>query len=166
MSAPPPDNSVPMEERERLVAESAMFGSLSPEARAFVAHHLEPVNLPGGAHLMREGEAGDSLFFVAVGRLRVTMTRDDGTEALLAELGRGEVVGELAVMTNEPRSADVTALRDSQVLELSGDAFSEPGRASSPTHCAGSRRRSCADSCARCARAAPPARSSRSRSCR
>ena len=51
------------------------------QARAFVARTLEPVNLPGGAHLMREGEAGDSLFFVAVGRLRVTMTRDDGTEA-------------------------------------------------------------------------------------
>jgi predicted acylesterase/phospholipase RssA/CRP-like cAMP-binding protein len=114
-----------MEERERLVAESAMFGSLSSEARSFVAHHLEPVNLPGGAHLMREGEAGNSLFFVAVGRLRVTMTRDDGTETLLAELGRGEVVGELAVMTDEPRSADVTALRDSQVLELSGAAFTE-----------------------------------------
>ncbi len=112
-----------MEERERLVEESAMFGSLSPEARAFVAHHLEAVNLPGGAHLMREGDVGDSLFFVAVGRLRVTMTREDGTETLLAELGRGEVVGELAVMTNEPRTANVTALRDSQVLELSGDAF-------------------------------------------
>jgi predicted acylesterase/phospholipase RssA/CRP-like cAMP-binding protein len=113
-----------MEERERLVADSTMFGSLSAEARAFVAHHLEPVTLPGGGMLMREGEPGDSLFFVAVGRLRVTMTKDDGTETLLAELGRGEVVGELAVMTSEPRSANVTALRDSQVLELSGEAFS------------------------------------------
>jgi predicted acylesterase/phospholipase RssA/CRP-like cAMP-binding protein len=112
-----------MEERERLVAESAMFGALSAEARTFVAHHLEPVNLPGGAYLMREGEVGDSLFFVAVGRLRVTMTHADGTEAVLAELGRGEVVGELAVMTEEPRTANVAALRDSQVLELSGHAF-------------------------------------------
>ena len=61
-----------------------MFGSLSSEARAIRSRsYLEPVNLPGGAHLMREGEAGDSLFFVAVGRLRVTMTREDGTQALL-----------------------------------------------------------------------------------
>ena len=124
MSPETPGTPVPMDERERLVAESTMFGSLTPSARTFVAEHLEPVTLPGGALLMREGEQGNSLYFVAVGRLRVTMTRDDGSEMLLAELGRGEVVGELAVMTNEPRSANVTALRDSQVLELSGDAFS------------------------------------------
>ena len=106
------------------------------------------------------------MFLVAVGRLRVTMTREDGSEAVIAELGSGEVVGELAVLTDEPRSATVTALRDSQVLELSASAFAELVARVPGTPCAGSRRRSSAGSCDRCARAARPARSSRSRSCR
>lgn len=102
-----------------------MFGPLEPAARSLVCERLVPVILPGGTVLMRQGDTGDSMYLVAVGRLRVTMTRDDGTDALVAELGRGEVVGELAVMTSEPRSATVTALRDSQVLQLTTASFAE-----------------------------------------
>ena len=80
--------------------------------------------VPGRSVLMRQGETGDGLYLVAVGRLRVSIDRDDGTETVVAELGRGEVVGELALITDEPRSATVTAVRDSQVLRLSDGAFS------------------------------------------
>jgi predicted acylesterase/phospholipase RssA/CRP-like cAMP-binding protein len=102
-----------------------MFAALEADARAFVCDHLEPMVLPGGTELIRQGETGDSMYLVAVGRLRVTMTRDDGSETVVAEVGRGELVGELAVMTDEPRSATVTALRDSQVLRLTTAAFAE-----------------------------------------
>ncbi len=117
--------ALPRAELERLVDESGVFGSLDAAARAFVCDQLEAVALPGGAVLMQQGEPGDSMYLVAVGRLRVAMTRDDGTQTIVAEVGRGEVVGELAVMTDEPRSATVTALRDSQVLRLTTDAFAE-----------------------------------------
>jgi NTE family protein len=117
--------ALPEDELERLVAESAMFGPLEPPARAAVCARLAPIVLPGGSVLMHQGDTGDSLYLVAVGRLRVTMTRDDGTEVLVAEIGRGEVVGELAVMTSEARSATVTAIRDSQVLELTTESFAE-----------------------------------------
>jgi len=124
--------SVPMDEAatlrdklEHLVEESAVFGLLQPAAQSFVCEHLEAVNLPGGAVLIQEGEAADCLYLVAVGRLRVSMRGGDGTERVIAELGRGEVVGELAVITNEPRSATVTALRDSEVFKLSTSAFAQ-----------------------------------------
>jgi predicted acylesterase/phospholipase RssA/CRP-like cAMP-binding protein len=118
-------SGVRRDELERLVSRSPMFGALEPAARAFVCDHLEPVVLPGGAVLMQQGDTDDSMFLVAVGRLRVTVTHADGHETLVAELGCGEVVGELAVMSDEPRSATVTALRDSQVLELSSTSFAE-----------------------------------------
>jgi predicted acylesterase/phospholipase RssA/CRP-like cAMP-binding protein len=117
--------TVPRAELERLVGESSMFGRLDPVAQAFLRDRFEPRVLPGGAVLMRQGDAEDSLFLVAVGRLRVMVERNDGTEALVAELGRGDVVGELAVLTDERRSATVTALRDSQVFELSSASFAE-----------------------------------------
>ena len=102
-----------------------MFGLLEPAAQSFVCEHLQGVNLPGGAVLIQQGDAADCLYLVAVGRLRVSMRGDDGSDRVIAELGRGEVVGELAVITNEPRSATVTALRDSEVFKLSTSAFAQ-----------------------------------------
>ncbi len=112
-------------EVEQLVRASTVFGMLAPAAQAFVCEHLEAVNVPGGAVLIHEGDHADCLYLVAVGRLRVSMRSSDGDERVIAELGRGEIVGELAVITNEPRSATVTALRDSEVFRLSTDAFAQ-----------------------------------------
>jgi predicted acylesterase/phospholipase RssA/CRP-like cAMP-binding protein len=113
------------EEVARLVEESAVFGSLSADAREFLSSRLEVLPLRSGEALMREGDDPDALYLIVVGRLRVSMTRADQIETVVAELGRGEVVGEMALMTNEPRSATVTAVRDSEVLRLPTDAYAE-----------------------------------------
>jgi predicted acylesterase/phospholipase RssA/CRP-like cAMP-binding protein len=113
------------EELERLVAESAMLGGLDREARAFMCAHLAPRVVPGGTVLMEQGDRGDSLYLIAVGRMRVTVTRDDGSNVVVAELGRGELVGELAMLTDDRRSATVTALRDSHVYELTAQSFAD-----------------------------------------
>jgi len=117
--------AIPRDEIEHLIEESAIFKSLAPEARELLCDRFEPRTLPGGAVLMRQGEFADALYLVAVGRLRVSIEHDDGTDAVVAELSRGDVVGELALITDDPRSATVTAVRDSQVLRLSMDAFTE-----------------------------------------
>src|SRR5687767_3979893 len=117
--------AVPRDEIEHLIEDSAIFTSLSPEARELLCDRFEPRTLPGGGVLMRQGEAADALYLVSVGRLRVSIERDDGTETVVAELSRGEVVGEMALITDDPRSATVTAVRDSQVLRLSTESFAE-----------------------------------------
>ncbi|HEV3452255.1 MAG TPA: cyclic nucleotide-binding and patatin-like phospholipase domain-containing protein [Acidimicrobiia bacterium] len=117
--------ALPPDELGALLEESAVFAALDADARAFVAARLEAQNAPGGTVLVRQGDAGDCMYLVAIGRFRVTMTRPDGTEALVAEIGRGEVVGELALITTEPRTATVTAVRDGCVLRLSTDAYAE-----------------------------------------
>jgi predicted acylesterase/phospholipase RssA/CRP-like cAMP-binding protein len=119
------NQALPTGELEHLVSESAMLGGLEPEARALVCAHLELRVVPGGTVLMNQGDPADSLYLIAVGRLRVTMTRDDGSNVVVAELGRGELVGELALLTDERRSATVTALRDSQVYELTAQSFAD-----------------------------------------
>jgi lysophospholipid hydrolase len=117
--------SIPREDVERLLEESAVFRSLGPEARDLVCERFEPLTVPAGAVLIHQDEVADSLYLVVVGRMRVTMHRDDGTDNVVAERGRGQVLGELALITNEPRSATVTAVRDSQVLRLSTESFTE-----------------------------------------
>ncbi len=63
--------------------------------------------LPGAA-LVAAGERGDEAFLIAEGRLRVSLEIAGGEEAL-AILGRGEIVGEMALVDDSPRSADVFA---------------------------------------------------------
>ena len=116
---------VPRDAIERLIEESSIFKGLDASARGLLADQFESQALPGGAVLMRQGEPADALYLVSVGRFRVSIERDDGTETVVAELGRGDIVGELALITDDPRSATVTAVRDSQVLRLGTSAFTQ-----------------------------------------
>ncbi len=90
-----------------------------------VAAVMQPVNLPGGAMLFDHGDTGDTLYIVAHGRLRVSVPAVRGAQRIVAELGRGESVGEMALLTGERRSARVEAIRDSVLLALSRAAFAQ-----------------------------------------
>lgn len=97
---------------------SEMFGHVDAALLAELAAEFELVALYAGETLFRQGDPGDSLYIVVTGRLRVT-TRSNGEETVLAELGAGETVGEMAVISGEPRSATVYAMRDTQLARLS-----------------------------------------------
>ena len=58
---------------------------------------------------MREGEAGDELFVILAGRVRVIHRADDGTERTVRTYGEGDHIGELAVLRERPRIATVLA---------------------------------------------------------
>jgi predicted acylesterase/phospholipase RssA len=121
----PTTSSVSAEDAARLVAESSVFGGLSAEAQEFLTGRLGTLTVPSGDVLVRQGDEADSLYLVVFGRLRVTMTRADGSETVVAELGRGEIVGEMALLTNDRRSATVAAVRDSQVLRIPTATYTE-----------------------------------------
>jgi len=65
-----------------------------------------------------ENEAGDTLFMVAEGRIKVTILGDDGREIILSVLGPGEFFGEMALLDNEPRSATAIAAEETELLCL------------------------------------------------
>jgi len=93
---------------------------------------LTEVSIESGDWLMRKGDSGDALYIVDTGRLEVVLgepegvgREDDETMRVLRVLGRGATVGELALVTGDPRSASVLANRDSTLLRLSHDDFQE-----------------------------------------
>jgi predicted acylesterase/phospholipase RssA/CRP-like cAMP-binding protein len=96
---------------------------LDPQLLADLESELEPVTLRGGAVLMRAGERDDTVYVVVSGRLRVVAGMLEQTERVLSELGPGETIGEMALITGEPRSADVYAIRDTQLARLSKQAI-------------------------------------------
>jgi len=82
----------------------------------------ETVELAPGTILLREGEAGDSLFVVLTGELAVSK-RSGNADIPLAVVGPGEVQGELAVLEGRPRSATVRAVGPATLLRLRREAL-------------------------------------------
>ena len=102
---------------------SQFFAALNPATLNELQFELELVHLSGGEILFRAGAAGDSMYVMLSGRLRVSVERSDGGEEIIREIGRGESVGELALLTGEARSATIRAIRDSELAMLSRPAF-------------------------------------------
>ncbi|MEZ5454867.1 MAG: EAL domain-containing protein [Lysobacteraceae bacterium] len=74
--------------------------------------------------LFREGDQPTTAFLLESGRLRITARSDDG-ERLLAEIGPGELVGEMAVIDQSPRTATATAISDCVLLAIDAAQISE-----------------------------------------
>jgi EAL domain-containing protein (putative c-di-GMP-specific phosphodiesterase class I) len=74
---------------------------------------------PAGTCIFREGEHGESAFLVIRGRVKIA-TRRGGAERTLAEMGVGDVFGEVALVDSGPRSADAVALEDTDLVEIRG----------------------------------------------
>ncbi len=107
----------------------ALLGDIEPAALGLLRRHLEWLSLPGGGVLMNQGDPGDSMYLVISGRLRAYLRSEDGSEdgseRMLREMGRGQVIGEMSLYTDEPRSASVVAIRDSVLVRLGKAAFRE-----------------------------------------
>ncbi|HUT37501.1 MAG TPA: cyclic nucleotide-binding domain-containing protein, partial [Planctomycetota bacterium] len=112
--------------RERLhrsqlaAALRSLLGQLGPDVLEDIERQVAWVPLRGGELLVREGEADRSLYLLLSGRLRVTTGEAGG---VLGEVAPGESVGEIALLTGEPRSGAVRAVRDSLLARLSPEAF-------------------------------------------
>ena len=102
---------------------ASFFQSLDSTALNDLLPELDWINLAGGDTLFRAGEPGDAMYVVIAGRLRILTTRYNGSEAIIREIAPGESVGELALLTGNPRSATVRAIRDTLLARFSRDAF-------------------------------------------
>lgn len=103
----------------------AWLGDIDDATLALLRRHVEWVEVGAGETLMREGDPGDSMYLAVSGRLRAYVRDADGGERLVREMGRGQIVGEMALFTHEPRSATVVAVRDSVLVKMGDAAFRE-----------------------------------------
>lgn len=114
------------QERIRATVEH-YFGVRSEAELESILAELEPVTILGGEWLFRAGQGDGALFLIARGRLQVWGESEAadgaGQERLLGELGTGESVGEVGLLTGGTRSASVRAIRDTVLLRMDRDAF-------------------------------------------
>ncbi|HYN40581.1 MAG TPA: cyclic nucleotide-binding domain-containing protein, partial [Thermoanaerobaculia bacterium] len=99
------------------------FRPLTDDQVSGLARHARLERYTAGEALVRQGEAGGSLFVVRTGDVRVERT-DGGSTRELARIGPGSFFGEMSLLTGEPRSASVVALGEVEVVVVEKNAFS------------------------------------------
>jgi small-conductance mechanosensitive channel/CRP-like cAMP-binding protein len=107
----------PRPRRAALLRGIDLFSGFSAEERAELEQLMRERVVPKGASVVRQGEAGRSLFVLAEGVLDVTHERA-GEEVALDRLVPGDVFGEMSLLTGQPRSATVTAATEAVVFEI------------------------------------------------
>lgn len=108
-----------LQAKRDILAKMSLFSRLSERELLRVMQVAEIRDFERGAYVMREGEKGDELFIVLSGKVSVVRG-----EAVLTHLGPGEHVGEMALIRAVPRSANVIADVDSELVAIKrGDFF-------------------------------------------
>jgi predicted acylesterase/phospholipase RssA/CRP-like cAMP-binding protein len=117
------DLGSPLAAVDDVTGAGSLFARLDEASRRAVEAEAAWVRLEGGDTLFRQGDAGDSLYVVIRGRLQAILESPDRPPKVVDDISRGEVVGEMAVLTGDPRSLTIRAVRDSALVRLSKPAF-------------------------------------------
>jgi CRP-like cAMP-binding protein len=108
----------PLEDAEKLFASVPIFRPLDPAQLRALARSARPLALGPGERFVVQGDEGTSLFVVADGDVEVVLRREHGPDMHVDTMGRGAVVGEMSLLTGEPRSATVRAVDTALVYEI------------------------------------------------
>jgi voltage-gated potassium channel len=100
-----------------MVARVPLFARLDAAAIADLVGMLRARTVPAGTTIIRKGERGDAMYLIASGRVEVESASSK------VRLEEGDFFGEIALLSREPRSATVTALRPTDLLVLDADDF-------------------------------------------
>ena len=106
---------------EEVIRRAPLFTALDDAAASSLRESMTQVKVSKGHTLFKEGDAGDRLFVVVEGKLKLGTSSGDGRENLLSILGPGDMFGELSLFDPGPRTATATAVTDSRVLALAND---------------------------------------------
>ena len=100
-----------------------LLSGLSVEHLQWLAPSLERASYPRDAMIVGEGEAGDAMFLVVSGRVKVAVFHESGREVILSVVGPKDFFGEMSLFDRKPRSASVQALEPCELVRLRRDAF-------------------------------------------
>lgn len=111
------------DEAEAALRGVTLFAGLDPAALRAVAEAATWRSWSSGATIFQRGDEGNHLIVVVSGRLRLSLGTAQGKEILIGTVGPGGIVGEVAIIDGQPRSADATALEETVGLLMWRDAF-------------------------------------------
>lgn len=102
-----------------------LFSDLTPDQFSEVLSKMAVHNFPPHTVVVRQGDPSNSLFLISSGAVQVVRREPDGKEVVLATLKEGEFFGEMSFLTGKPRTATITTIEESEILELSKQDLEE-----------------------------------------
>lgn len=99
------------------------FKGLPDDVIVDLSDRFQVVDLEPDEVLFNKGDQGDALYLLREGRLKMVGTDSEGKEVVLNQVGPGAIIGEMALIDHEPRSAGVVAMGEVSLLKLSTEDF-------------------------------------------
>ena len=106
------------DEIETLLAEAPILRALPRDGLHRLAISARPLLLGPTERFVIQGQPGTSLFLIGEGEVEVRLRREDGRDWLADTMGRGEIVGEMALITGGPRTATVRSVGETAIYEI------------------------------------------------
>lgn len=110
---------------DNIIALTPVFSSLNYSERSDIISRFELMVVEPDKVIIKEGDPGDAMYVVKDGLLRVSTKDSKGKEVVLAQLGEGDIFGEVALFTGKPRTATVKTLKQSRLMKLKKDDFQD-----------------------------------------
>ena len=110
-------------ERIPFLSSTEIFHDIDPTALLDLAAQLEELQLEAGETLIRQGDPSDAMYLIVSGQVCVLDVSPGHPEKVLAQLGPGQAVGEIALWTGGVRSATVRTVSPVRALKLTREGF-------------------------------------------
>ena len=110
-----------MDHADDVLSRAPLFEALDEESAEALRALVTDVDLVRAERLFDEGDAGDRLYVVLDGKIKLTRAAPDGRENLLSVLGPGEMFGELSLFDPRPRTSSAVAVTDTRLAALAHD---------------------------------------------
>jgi len=100
-----------------------LFAGCLPESLATIAQASRVRRVPKGQVVFFQSDPGDAVYVVRSGYVAIELVHMDGRELIINQVGPGDLFGELAVLTDRPRSTNVVALKPTELVVIPGEVF-------------------------------------------
>jgi len=111
------------EGKKNRLSEIPIFGDIPEEKLYEIAQVLQDWVVPAKTIIFQQGDPGDSFYIINSGKIRVFLKGENGVETDLNQLGPGDSFGEMALLTDEPRSINMEAMKETNLFVLTKDEF-------------------------------------------
>ncbi|XDD46899.1 cyclic nucleotide-binding domain-containing protein [Leptospira sp. WS39.C2] len=108
---------------KELISSVSLFQGVGTKLISELEQQMEWIFLPGGETLMRQGDKADGMYVVVNGSLVYEVRNDLGLVVSTGTFSKGDIIGEMALLTGEPRTATVVATLSCEIVKISTVAF-------------------------------------------
>lgn len=114
-----------MPKYEGILRKVPIFSSLNEETLLQIDQVCIKMNYQKGNIILFEHDEGNALFFIVKGEVKISRESDDGREVILSLIQDSDVFGEMSLLDGMPRSANVTAMEDTELYMIKREDFLE-----------------------------------------